>query len=310
MAVEPRTFFLIGAGKVGMSIARAAVGSRWRLLGVQSRTAAEVERASRLLSVPCSCDLDVERLRAADLVLMPVVDDQVVAVSRTLAATLSPRQCLVHTSGSLASAAMASPLMHAHLASCHPLQALANPDGSPDKLREVYFAVEGDPVARTLAAELAVTCGGRPVDIDPAGKVLYHAAAVMAANFLTVLVDAASELTVEAGVADTGTAVAMLLPLLEGTVDNLRATREGGGRPTLAATMTGPVRRGDVGTVDDHLHALHRLADRKAESADLPNLYAALTRRAVTLAAEAGLDPQTAQRFAELVNPTRFGHQP
>ena len=81
--------------------------------------------------------------------------------------------------------------MVAHLGGLHPLQALASADGDPDKLQGIVFAVEGDEESLAASRELAEGCGGKPVEILPDKKLLYHAAAVVSANFLTVLVDMA-----------------------------------------------------------------------------------------------------------------------
>jgi predicted short-subunit dehydrogenase-like oxidoreductase (DUF2520 family) len=218
-----------------------------------------------------------------------VVDDAIGQMAARVAPLLGAKQVLLHTSGSRPSDVMTTPSMLAHLGSCHPLQALASADGDPDKLAGSTFGVEGDEVALAAASRLARACGGVPVEIDTDAKALYHASAVVAANFLTVLVDAAASLMVEAGVPDTGTAVAMLTPLIRGTVDNLAAVEPGAGRDALARSMTGPLQRGDAGTVEAHLAAIESLAARP-EFNDLPALYRALAARGAALAAEGEAD--------------------
>jgi predicted short-subunit dehydrogenase-like oxidoreductase (DUF2520 family) len=100
----------------------------------------------------------------------------------------------------------------------------------------------------------------------------------MAANYTVALAGVAERLAVEGGVSPE-VAERLYLPLIRGAVDNLE-------RGPVAA-LTGPIRRGDVRTVEAHLSAL---ASNDRE------LYRLLGLAALQLARDGGLDPATADR--------------
>jgi predicted short-subunit dehydrogenase-like oxidoreductase (DUF2520 family) len=125
--------------------------------------------------------------------------------------------------------------------------------------------------------------GAQPVRLPPGGKPAYHAAAVLAAGGFVGLLDAIAEVARGAGVDEAG-ALAIYAPLVRQSLAN--AERLG-----VAAALTGPYVRGDVGTVRSHLAALARLAPGALE------LYRAVARRELGLA-EARGDVSPAQAAA------------
>ena len=127
-----------------------------------------------------------------------------------------------------------------------------------------------------MLRSLVLSLDGRPVPLDSASKALYHAAACAASNYLVTLVDYAACLMVKAGV-PPDVAMPALLPLVAGTVENLETVG-------LPDALTGPIARGDVGTVKGHLAAL------QAAPGDLVRLYVALARKTVEVAAAEGTD--------------------
>jgi predicted short-subunit dehydrogenase-like oxidoreductase (DUF2520 family) len=150
------------------------------------------------------------------------------------------------------------------------------------------FGVEGDVEGRAAALELAKLLGGRPIDLAGPSMALYHAAASLASNALVALAAAAGDVMSAAGV-DRAEGLSALVPLMQGTLENL-------GRVGLPAALTGPIARGDAGTVERHLHAL---AERAPE---LTELYRTVGRRVVRVAAEKGeADPEGLRRIAALL---------
>jgi predicted short-subunit dehydrogenase-like oxidoreductase (DUF2520 family) len=160
----------------------------------------------------------------------------------------------------------------------HPLQSFA---GATDSLQGVYCCIEGDAEATARLVDLAESLGMVPMTLQPEAKELYHAAAVMACNYLVALEDVACELMEAAGL-DADQALKALLPLIRGTVDNLQD--EG-----LPNALTGPIARGDSAVVRRHLEAI------QARAPDLLALYQALGRRALRLARRSGdISPEAA----------------
>jgi predicted short-subunit dehydrogenase-like oxidoreductase (DUF2520 family) len=119
--------------------------------------------------------------------------------------------------------------------------------------------------------------------VDPARWGLYHAAAVMACNYQVTLVDAALELMEMAGITrDHG--LDALAPILRTTMENILLSGP-------EAALTGPIRRGDIGTMHTHLEAL---ADAPGET---KRLYVTAGLRTVAVAERAGLAPETASEI-------------
>ena len=219
-------------------------------------------------------------------VLLTVPDDVLPEMAHAMAGQGdAPEGCAVlHCSGAL-SLEVLSPL-HArgyHVGSLHPLQALAHPVTGAERLRGSWFAVSGEPEATAVARRLVVRLEGTPLAIPIARRPLYHAAAVVASNYLPVLLALAARLLVLAGV-DEDDAIPALLPLMRGTLENI-------GEMGLAPALTGPISRGDIETVRLHLRVL---PDREAR------VYRDLGREAVALAEARGLDGETAAALKDL----------
>jgi predicted short-subunit dehydrogenase-like oxidoreductase (DUF2520 family) len=221
------------------------------------------------------------------IVILAVPDDALVEVVHDLAMVgPAPTGCVaLHLSGALSTDALA-PLYHRGYAigSMHPLMAVADPWLAGDRLVGAAFAMTGDPVANTAARRLVSALGGVPLTIAATQRPLYHAAAVVASNYLVALTGAAVRMLVEAGVDDED-AVRALLPLPRGTLDNIQQLG-------VRAAVTGPIARGDVDTVRLHLARLSP-GDRV--------LYSGLGLELLRLAQAAGLDERRAAEIEALL---------
>jgi predicted short-subunit dehydrogenase-like oxidoreductase (DUF2520 family) len=134
-----------------------------------------------------------------------------------------------------------------------------------------------------LLADLAEAIGGLPVRLPRGSKAAYHAAAVLASGGLVALLDAISKLGAAAGLDERGS-LAVYGRLIEQTLANARAMG-------VAASLTGPITRGDSGTLEAHLAILSRLAP------DVMDLYLAAARREVRIAEERRtLSPEQLER--------------
>ena len=271
---------VIGGGRVGLTLARALVDS--------GRPVAVLGRHSRALPVPLDPMITAwePALAAADLVLIAVPDDAIgeVALRMAQSGAITPRHVVLHTSGLHDRSALAAlDPSRAGLGSWHPLQTLARPSGEPEALEGSPVVIEGD--ARALAAgrELAAELRLRPViEVAADHKARYHAAAVFASNYLVVLADLANRLA--GGASREPVPATLFLPLMQQTLVHL-----GDG---TAAALTGPVSRGDAGTVARHLAAL-----------DVPEraVYLALAREALALAVRSGLSADSATAVEQVL---------
>jgi predicted short-subunit dehydrogenase-like oxidoreductase (DUF2520 family) len=219
-----------------------------------------------------------------DVVILAVRDDAIRPLAESLKShrVIKEKHVVLHLSGVQGQEALGALVTsHAALGSLHPLQAIADPAGAPERLRGAWAAVEGMPRAVETAERLARDVGMRPWRLTAKTKVVYHAGAVFASNYLVVVLAVAQRLVRHAGLSDMD-AWEALTPLIEGTFDNLR--RDG---PVDA--LTGPIVRADDATIAKHLQSL---------AFDDAMLYRVLGRAALELAQKRGMDEETATRIS------------
>jgi predicted short-subunit dehydrogenase-like oxidoreductase (DUF2520 family) len=190
----------------------------------------------------------------AELVLICVPDAAIAGV----AAALEPGPWVAHVSGGTPLTALEP---HARRFTLHPLQTFTRSRG-PEQLDGAWAAVSAETeAARSLGFELADLLGLRPFELADEERRLYHAGAVVASNYLVTLQRAASELFLAAGAPPEA-----LRPLMLRTIEN-------------EFELTGPVARGDWGTVERHVHAIR---ERRPQ---LEGMYRVLADATATLAA-------------------------
>lgn len=279
--------YLVGPGRLGCSLAVAVAASGdpdLRVIGAAYASQAGAERAGRWLpGIPAEPLERPSTLADADIVVLTVRDDVIGATAATLAPRLRPEQVLLHTSGLADAAALGVLPAGVEGGSMHPLQTFVDPAAGAERFRGAFVAVEGSPAAQRAATRVAQALGARVVALRPGAKGAYHAAAVVASNYLVVLTSLAARLCEHAGL-DEPTAIAMLAPLQRGALANLA---ERG----LPHALTGPIARGDAATVRAHLNALEPFEPSARQA------YARLGELACELATAQGT---SAERLAEL----------
>ncbi len=265
---------IVGAGAVGTALGVAFTRAGWPIAAVASRDAGRRERFVRAVGGGVHAFPEAAAiLDEAELIFLAVPDDAIASLAARL--RLYGGQALVHTSGLLGAEVLA-PAMAAgtQVGSFHPLVAFADLERAVAALHGATVAIEGDEWLASLLAEMAEAVGGVPVRLAPGAKAAYHAAAVLAAGGFVALLDAIAELGRVARL-DEARALAVYSPLIEQTLGNARALG-------IRAALTGPMTRGDAGTVAAHVAELRRHAPGV-----LP-LYAAAAEREIDLARERG----------------------
>jgi predicted short-subunit dehydrogenase-like oxidoreductase (DUF2520 family) len=274
---------IMGAGRMGQGLA-LALGQGGHAVILVSRSSHPVTPPLRLHQGPRE-----RAVRSAEVVVLAVPDRAIAPLAAELASEgeITSSHTVLHLSGLQDREALA-PLAAtgAALGSFHPLQTVSDPNTAAERFAGAYAGVEGDERAISVAEALARSLRMTPVRLPSAAKPAYHAGATFAANYTTALVAVAERLALKAGIRPE-VARRLYLPLIRGAAANLEAGP--------AAALTGPVRRGDVETVQAHLAALG--PDDRA-------LYLLLAREALRLAREAGLEPDTAARMAEALGET------
>lgn len=258
------TVGIIGAGRVG-SVLGATLSEAGYPIIATSRSRPRDLLADALWGTP------TEVTEAADLVLIAVPDDVLAPLVRQL--RFRPGQVVAHTSGAHGTGVLApATAQGAQPLAMHPAMTFT---GRPDDLfrlrKGIPFGLTAPDDVRPLAEALVRELHGIPEWIAEDRRTLYHAALAHGANHLVTLVNEARDRLRDAGVAHPER---VLDPLLHAALDN--ALRLGD------AALTGPVSRGDAGTVAAHLDTLARHAPDSAPA------YRALARRTAERAVAAG----------------------
>jgi predicted short-subunit dehydrogenase-like oxidoreductase (DUF2520 family) len=287
----PGPVAFVGAGKVGTALA-SLLHSRGVDVALAGRSVQSSRRAARTAGLDLSQAKDVaSAVEGARIVFLTVPDDAIEQVCREIAEAGGWRagQGVVHCSGALPSTVLASAqAVGARVASFHPLQAFADVNAAIRQIPGSAFAIEGDPDLAPELDRLVDLLGGSAIHLRANQKTLYHAAAAILSNYTVTLAATAASLLVREGLApDANTALGYLLPLLRGTVNNLEALG-------LPAALTGPIARGDAGTVARHLVALEKCAP------EVLDLYRELAEQTIPLAREkSGLSDEAVARLRD-----------
>jgi predicted short-subunit dehydrogenase-like oxidoreductase (DUF2520 family) len=280
---------IVGAGPVGTALGVAFSRAGWRVGAAASR---DPERRRRFASLVPGARTLPEAQGIVDechLVVVAVPDDAVASVARTI--RLYSGQAIVHTSGVLGAEVLEPSLAAGTQAGgFHPLIAFADVDRAVAALPGATVAVEAEPPLRGLLGEMAASIGAHPVVIPHGAKAAYHAAAVLAAAGTIALLDSIAELGRVADL-DESQSLAVYLPLVENTIGNARALG-------IARALTGPMTRGDVGTLGAHAATL------AAHAPAVVALHREVSLRAIEIAERRGaIDGPTADALRAVLAP-------
>ncbi|SEP82116.1 Rossmann-like and DUF2520 domain-containing protein [Lentzea albida] len=274
---------VISAGRVGSVLGAALARTGHVVTGASAVSQASRNRADELLpGVPIADPTEVAA--RADLVLLAVPDDELEGLVKGLVATGSLRagQIVVHTSGAQGVKVLEpAAALGALTLALHPVMTFTGRSEDLQRMSSACVGVtapDGDEVAWSVGEALVVEMDAEPVRVPESVRPLYHAALAHGANHLITLVRDAADLLTNAGVAN---AERLLGPLLSAALDN--ALRHGD------RALTGPVARGDTGTLRKHLDVLAHEAPETLPS------YRVLARRTAERAERSGLlKPDTA----------------
>jgi predicted short-subunit dehydrogenase-like oxidoreductase (DUF2520 family) len=285
---QPPVIGIVGAGAVGTALGVALSRAGWPVHAVASRDPERRERFRSLVDVSRAF-VDPEPLaEEVELIILAVPDDVVAPLAGSL--RMYSGQAMIHTSGALGAEVLA-PAMAAgtQIGSFHPLVAFADTERAVAALHGATVAIEADDQLAAMLAQMAEAIGATPVRLAPGTKSAYHAAAVLAAGGFVALLDAIAELGRVAGL-DEGGSLAIYGRLIEGTLGNARALG-------IAAALTGPITRGDVGTLRAHLATLQAHAPAAIE------LYVAAARREIALAeGRRALAPEAVRTMRDMLD--------
>ena len=275
------SFAIVGCGKTGVALGKFLCRAGYRPAGVFSRSRASSEKAAAVISQGRTrvriARKPAEVTRLAEVVFITTPDGAIADLCQGIADDqgFAGGTVVLHCSGALASTVLASAKRSgAFVGSMHPMQSFASPDLESNPFAGIVITLEGDEPAVALAGALARDLGAVCYRIRSEAKKLYHASAAVASNYLVTLLDLARRLLREAGIADAD-AFKVLGPIVAGTLTNIQ-------RVGIPDALTGPIARGDVQTVRDHLSEI------EATLPELLPLYKLLGTHTIPIATEKG----------------------
>jgi predicted short-subunit dehydrogenase-like oxidoreductase (DUF2520 family) len=285
------SYVIIGCGRVGRNLARHLKKEGYRPLGFASRSIGSAQQAASAAGMETATTRPWEITPGADLIFITTPDGAIETVCEEIVENggFSKDAVVLHCSGLLPSTILASARSaDATIGSMHPLQSFSAPDYPINPFSEIIVSIEGDPAAREMARMAATDLGATVHTIRTDAKTLYHAAAVVASNYLVAVMDIALKMLESAGISKTE-GFAVLKPLIEGTLRNIE-------KSGTENALTGPIARGDVQTVNEHIAALKEYLPGLLQS------YRALGAHTTGIASRKGLEDSTVRRLMEALS--------
>lgn len=286
-----RKIGIAGSGRLAQAMGRLLKEAGQPVTVVAGRRIEAAQIAASFIGAPLHVDDVASFVKSCNDVLIAVSDDALEQVASRLASAGLRRARILHTSGVEGLEILRPLLKNGNDCAClHPLQTVPTPDEGLQALPGATFALTGEGPAAVWAEEIVGLLGGRTLRVKEEGKALYHAGAVMAANYLLALLDAGLFLMNSAGV-DAPEARKALAPLLRQSLEN--GLKNGPG-----PALTGPLRRGDLRCVQKHLAAMESLPK------SVRRLYCAAGLQALDLARRNGLASDAAERIESVLDRT------
>ena len=263
----------IGAGTVGTALSVSLSSQGYPVVAVSSRSQTSARNLAKAISgcLPVSSNQDVAD--SAELVFITTPDDAIAPVVSQI--QWRKGQSVVHCSGA-DSTDILEPARKsgAYVGVFHPLQTFASVRQALENTPGSTFALEAEEPLLTTLKDMATALGGYWIELKAGDKVVYHASAVIACNYLVTLVKLAADLWQTFGI-PRHQAIRALLPLIRGTIHNIDTVG-------IPRCLTGPIARGDTGTIKKHLDALQKVAP------GLLSTYRELGRQTIPIALAKG----------------------
>jgi predicted short-subunit dehydrogenase-like oxidoreductase (DUF2520 family) len=255
---------ILGLGKVGTAVGHLLKAAGYRIIAVADQSPAALKKGIPFTGGR-ACESLAEAAAAATCIVITTTDDAIASVCHEIVrnGAVHKGDKVIHMSGAggldlLAPARLAG----AYVGSIHPIQSFADVEGAIINIPGSTFGITADDGLREWAVSVVNALKGVPFFVPEKDKALYHAAACMASNYLTTLMYMV-ETTYQALGLSRKEAIRAFWPLVRGTLLNIET------RGAIEA-LTGPIMRGDAGTIEKHLQALQQTLP------DLLNAYCEL----------------------------------
>lgn len=280
---------IIGVGGLGKSLARALLEANIPVKSLFNRTVDKAQNLAADLNISIAGSFPEKIGHLGNLIFITVADDALKEVSERLGSITDDfsGRTVVHCSGN-ESAELLDDLKSkgAATASFHPLQTFTD-QSNPATFEDIFFSLQGDESAFSDLKQIAQKLGAQTLEVNAEQKSHLHAAAVLASNYLNTLLNASVETASLSGLPSNKVKQA-LLPLVKTTLQNIE-------HQSFKKALSGPIKRGDVATVEKHLKLLQ-------DQPDLLNLYRELGYKTIKLAQRSqSIDDVTAQKMLNLL---------
>jgi len=241
----------IGAGTVGSALALQLAKKGYHVVAVSSRSHISADKLAKALP-GCKAERHNQAVAdISDMVFITTPDDIIARIASGV--KWRPGQSVIHCSGADSTAILeAARQSGAEIGGFHPLQTFASVQSALENMPGSTVAIEAEEPLLAVLKEMASALDSHSIELKGENKAIYHAAAVMVSNYLVTLVKMATDLWETMGISKEE-ATRALLPLLKGTINNI-------GTIGLPGCLTGPIARGDVGTIKKHLESLEKAA--------------------------------------------------
>ncbi len=241
----------IGAGTVGTALSVRLSNKGYRVIAASSRSQTSARNLAQRVSGCHAFNNNQDVADAAELIFITTPDDAIASAASEI--KWHTGQSVVHCSGALSTDILESAQkLGAQIGAFHPLQTFASIKQAIENIPGSTFALEAEePLLNTLK-DMATALDGHWVELKARDKVIYHASAVIACNYMVTLVKLATDLWQSFAI-PPHQATQALMPLLRGTLNNIDTVG-------IPQCLTGPIARGDTGTIKKHLDALQKVA--------------------------------------------------
>jgi len=241
----------IGAGTVGTALAVRLSSKGYQVIVVSSRSQTSARKLAQAVSGCRAFNNNQDVADTAELIFITTPDDTIASVASGI--QWHRGQSVVHCSGALSTDILESAKkLGAQVGAFHPLQTFAGVKQAIENIPGSTFAVEAEEPLLSTLKDIAHALDGYWIELKANDKVAYHAAAVIASNYLVTLVKLATDLWQSFNVPQSQ-ATQALLPLIRGTIHNIDTVG-------IPQCLTGPIARGDIETIKKHLDALQKVA--------------------------------------------------
>lgn len=289
---------IVGGGNLGLSLAQL-LGNNGYSVVVTGRDIARISKKLETTPPRSKQLFEIAAMEncigAADINILTVTDSGIKQLCDSLSGEFKQESVVAHCSGALDSQILISAKESSGCSTCsiHPLNSFPTLSASFKLLSDNHHGTtiyaEGDEPALAQCQQLLSPCGFTLLTMNSQGKTLYHAASVIACNYLVSLMEL-SLLSAEAAGLERDNFFRSLQPLIQTTLKNIATSG-------TEQALSGPIARGDTKTIAKHLEHIDAL------NPELKHSYGDLGKHALKLVRKRNdLSPEQIEQLEKLLS--------